>query len=183
MEQIGYPVCHETKTVLIKPRKVASSAMGIAMRSREHDDWVIGAKALWNECKGYTVIIVVREPMDRFNSFYRAKNPPCSKGKRLIKECFYGGKWSDNSHVVPITNYIAQIYKWPDIILRYENLEEDFEIIRERFPGTGNLEKRNVSPRERDIWRDYDKKTLKFIRDKFIIDYENFNYPIPVIEE
>lgn len=179
MDQIGYPVCHETKTLLIKTRKAACTAIGLAMR--DYCEWVIGAKAVWEECRDYTIILVVREPLDRFNSFYRAKNPHTSTGKRLIKECFFGGKWENNPHCAPITEYTNQLHKWPEIILRYENLDKDFEIIRERFPGTRELEKANVSPQERDIWRDYDKNTLRFIRDKFIVDYRNFNYPIPTI--
>lgn len=173
METIAYLINRETKSLYLPVKKVAHSALVTALNPVTER---VGGKKRVKEFLGYTWIMVVRDPLDRFNSFYRADRP----GKRRVDpdgllDDVLEGYWSKDSHTEPQANYLDDL-KIPEIIVKYENLQEEFWRFKGMFPGCLDLQPENISPRERDLWRDFTPEQIEQLRERYARDYELFGY-------
>lgn len=173
METIAYLINRETKSLYLPVKKVAHSALVTALNPVTER---IGGKKRVKEFLGYTWIMVVRDPLDRFNSFYRADRP----GKRRVDpggllDDVLTGYWKNDSHTCPQVEYLEDL-KMPEVIVKYESLKDEFWRFEEMFPGCNLLLPENISPRERDLFRDFTPEQIDILRDKYKLDYEVLGY-------
>lgn len=173
MEDIAYLVNDKTRSLYIPVKKVSHSAIVTALNPVTRR--VVGkeeAKKLIN----YTWIMVVREPLDRFNSFYRSDNPGKQRLDPLgLMDDVITGYWKNDSHTCPQSEYIEGL-KIPEVIIKYENLKDEFWKFEEMFPDCNKLGVENVSKSDRDLYRDFPVDMIDVLRDKYKLDYILFNF-------
>ena len=65
---------------------------------------------------------------------------------------------------------------WVDYLLRFENLEEDWEEVKKKINLKHNLPMANRSARKKNYHNYYNPRTKKLIEERFKGDIEKFNY-------
>lgn len=150
----------------------------------------------------YFVFTVVRNPLERLVSCYKDKIVQAKeKGKPSPLEWYLDGylmrsknfadfvgrvKWIPeklhDSHFASQYNIIynrriggkAVVSRVPDYIGRFERLNEDWQLIKERF-DIGEIPHHNAT--SKDNWRDYyDVKTAKLVYKLYQKDIQTFGY-------
>ena len=63
-----------------------------------------------------------------------------------------------------------------ELLVRFENLDEDFELIRDRFLIKEKLPRLNVSKKRKHYTAYYSDKSRQLVEDVYSRDIELFNY-------
>ena len=128
-----------------------------------------------NQTLGFT-FCVVRNPWDRLVSTYhyyikRGQINP----KKLSFDDFIKGKWKEGNKWGCSRKQQHQYYYDMDIILRYENLEEDFKQIQDFYGIKKDLGTKNTS-KHKDYKSYYNQERIDIVAEHCKKDIKIFNY-------
>ena len=119
---------------------------------------------------------VVRNPWDRLLSghLYFKRTGKFTE-ESVPFDAFLRGDWKPKLATMgnPQVNYVGS--KKPEIVMRFENLEKDFEQIQELFDCDAPLPVTNTTE-HKHYTEHYDDITRKLVEDRFKEDIERFNY-------
>lgn len=141
-----------------------------------------------------TKFCIVRNPWDWCVSWYHfrlkmaeqyiqaiTKHPNRYIGKRGDLQ-----RWQDLKSYLDLgfENWVTNVNRKPqskwahecDIVLKLENINEDFKIIQEKLDCFEPIEKLNTSNRKTDYKEYYTDTTINIVAEKYKQDIENFNY-------
>ena len=119
---------------------------------------------------------VVRNPWDRLLSgyLYYARTGRY-KVDELSFETFLSGAWKKDLGTLgnPMVSYLSE--DRPQLILRFENLEKDFEQVQELFGCNEPLPVKNTTKHDH-YSKHYNDVTRKLVEERFKDDIEYFGY-------
>ena len=125
---------------------------------------------------GYT-FCVVRNPWDRVVSAYHYYLRRKAIDKNISFEDFLRGQWNKSKGNIwgCATKQMHEYYYDVDVILRFENLNEDFKVIQEFFGRDQSLSKNNTS-NHKDFRTYYTPEMVDIVAKKHAKDIQLYNY-------
>lgn len=144
------------------------------------------------DVSGYTILAVTRHPCERFTSFFHyLVKFKASGGKDIVKlgtadQLVKSLQAKDaalmRTHSIkPQTDFLTFKGKMPDSlrfdILRFENLEDEFNAFQKRLGLNARLPKLNVS-RKHNYKSELSDDSLAFLREFYREDFETFGYEL-----
>lgn len=178
--------CKKPPTTLIHIPKTAGSAISRWMIRNASGKWVAKnthgskhatkqrAQSLLKHDLG-TTIVCIRNPWDRFVSAYFYYKQRAKKPNFIEKLTFEQFIHNERHGCVdrPCNYYFDNV----DILLRYENLSEDFRKVQHHFNNYSNLSSVNKSKHDRDYRKYYTSPELvDIVAKKHSADIERFGY-------
>lgn len=122
----------------------------------------------------YYSFCVVRNPWDRMISLYhyamKVNNESTDFNAWLKKNYQFSRHWYSVS-----TCQVEWIRHQPNLIIRYENLGNEFEVIQNQFDSTKSLPTINKTVHQH-YSSYYDDWSRNFVGDLYLKDIEKFNY-------